>query len=265
MTDENQYKLPLISHQVGQQIIRQRAKDGYINATSMCHAAGREWRRYSRLDSTKEYVAALEAATSIRSSELIQTLTGGDPKLQGTWVHPQVAIHLGQWLSPDFAVQVSKWVFDWLSGETTTQSYVPDFVQRFHLNSDRISTGYFSVINELFIRMYGRLERLGYRLPDRAPDGKRLRPDVSVGKRFSSWLTENHPDIDGQHGMYSHGFTEGYEFEAREYPNHIWPYFIEFVDTVWIPSHATDYFRGRDSTALEFIPRLLPPPVDDDC
>jgi hypothetical protein len=48
---------------------------------------------------------------------LVQIKKGGVKNEQGTWVHPQVAIHLAQWLSPTFAVKVSKWVFNWMSGK----------------------------------------------------------------------------------------------------------------------------------------------------
>lgn len=253
------YQLPLIPHKIEGKIIRQRSRDGYINATAMCKAAGREWRRYRRLDSTREYIAALEAATGIRSSELIQTLTGGDPRLQGTWVHPQVAINLAQWLSPEFAVQVSKWVFEWLSDGAPPER-LPVFVQRFHLNSERVSSGHFSVINELFIRLYGRLEQAGYVLPDKAEDGREIRPDVSVGKLFSTWLRDNHTEYDGRHSYYRHGFIDGFECDARQYPNIVWPHFMEFMDEVWIPQHAERYLKGRDPKALEFLPRLLPGP-----
>jgi hypothetical protein len=41
-------------------------------------------------------------------TELIQSFQGGNPTLQGTWVHPQVEIHLAQWLSPKFAVQITR-------------------------------------------------------------------------------------------------------------------------------------------------------------
>ena len=44
-------------------------------------------------------------------------IRGGNPQLQGTWVHPYVAINLGQWLSPKFSVQVSKWVFEWMNND----------------------------------------------------------------------------------------------------------------------------------------------------
>ena len=112
-----QLSLELIPHQVGREIIQQRAKDGYINATAMCKAAGRPWSRYWDAKPSREFADALATEIGISTSELIQTLKGGaDLSLQGTWVHPQVAIHLAQWLSPEFAVKVSGWVFDWMSG-----------------------------------------------------------------------------------------------------------------------------------------------------
>lgn len=175
-------------------------------------------------------------------------------------MHPQVAIHLAQWLSPEFAVQVSEWVFRWLSGEQPAAPRLPDFVHRFHLNSDRVSPGHFSVIGELFIRIYGRMERLGYQIPDKAPNGTTIRPDNSVGRRFADWIRENYPDIDGQHSFYRHRFPDGYEWDVRQYPNAVWPYFIEFVDTVWIPDHGETYFKTRDARAVEYIRMLLPAP-----
>ena len=111
-----QLSLPLIERQHENTLIRQRAKDGYINATAMCQAAGRPWSRYREVKASKEFAKALSDDLGIPISELIQSVSGGTPELQGTWVHPQVSIHLAQWLSPQFAVQVTQWVFDWISG-----------------------------------------------------------------------------------------------------------------------------------------------------
>lgn len=258
MVDNPQYQLPLIRHEIDGQIIRQRQRDGYINATAMCAAAGKRWTHYRENRTTQEFIEALETKTGIPASELIQALKGGDPKIQGTWVHPQVAIHLAQWLSPDFAVQVSEWVFQWLSGEYKAPERLPVFVRRFHLNSDRVSDGHFSVINELFIRLYGRLEQAGYVLPDKGEGGREIRPDVSVGRLFSSWLTENYPEYNGLHSEYSHVFPNGIEVKARQYPHIVWPCFMEFMDDVWIPEHAHRYLSERDPKALEYLPKLLP-------
>lgn len=53
------------------------------------------------------------------------------------------------------------------------------------VNWDRVDKGYFSVINELFVRLYGRFHHVGYEIPNKAFDGREIRPDVSVGKCFS--------------------------------------------------------------------------------
>ena len=44
------------------------------------------------MNSTKEYIKALESALRIRRAQLIVSIQGGDPKLQGTWVHVKIAI-----------------------------------------------------------------------------------------------------------------------------------------------------------------------------
>ena len=90
-------------------IINQR-QDGYLDATAMCKACGKRMNNWTRLDSTKEFLNELSSDTHLSVTEIIQSVTGGNPQNQGTWVHPDVAISLAQWLSPKFAVQVSKWV-----------------------------------------------------------------------------------------------------------------------------------------------------------
>jgi hypothetical protein len=79
----------------------------------MCHAAGKRWNHYAENQGTRDFIEALGAEAGIPASELIQTLKGGDPSRQGTWVHPRIAIHLAMWCSPQFAVQVVTWVETW--------------------------------------------------------------------------------------------------------------------------------------------------------
>ena len=134
---------------------------------------------------------------------------------------------------------------------------LPGFINRFNLNYGRVSYGYFSVISELFIRLYGSLEMLGYEIPDKSKDGTDIRPDNSVGRLFSTYLTNNYPEHADKHQMYSHLFGNGHTRDAREYPNDLLPIFIKFVYEVWIPNKAKDYFKSRDETALEYLPKLL--------
>ena len=86
------------------EIIPQRIFDGYLNATKMCRSQSKQIGHYLENKNTKAYLLELSSDIGIPISELVQSVKGGDPSLQGTWVHPQVGIHLGQWLSPKFAV-----------------------------------------------------------------------------------------------------------------------------------------------------------------
>jgi len=138
---------------------------------------------------------------------------------------------------------------------------LPAFVRRFNDNWDRVEQGYFSVISELAIRVYGRFEQLGHHLAEKAPDGKELRPDVSVGKTFAKWLNEFHVNEKANFKTYKHIFTDiGLEVDARQYPNDLWPLYAEFVDTVWMRDYAPAYLESRDPAALELLPKLLPAP-----
>lgn len=137
-------------------------------------------------------------------------------------------------------------------------SKVPAFIQRYNRNWDRVTPGYFSVINELAIRLWGRLEMVGHIMRDVAADGKQLRPDVSVGSLFSKWLQKNHPTVCDNYSFYNH-VTEEWSGDVRQYPNGMLPIFIEFLDTIWIPQHSERYFNTRDPAALPHLPRLMPP------
>lgn len=133
----------------------------------------------------------------------------------------------------------------------------PIFVIRFNDNWDRTDKGYFSVISELFVRLYGRFEHIGYQIPNKAFDGKEMRPDNSVGRLFADFLRDKHPEVANEFKMYIHKFPSGLEFEARQYKNELLPIFIKFVDDVWIPLKAQAYFKDRDPLALNYLPKLL--------
>jgi prophage antirepressor-like protein len=134
---------------------------------------------------------------------------------------------------------------------------VPAFIRRYNDNWDRVDSGYFSVIGELTVRLWGRLEMAGHTMADRAPDGREIRPDVSVGRLFADWLSEKHPALKGNISYYLHKTPE-WEGEARQYPVLMLPLYIEFVDTVWIPEHSERYPSTRDPSALPYLPKLLP-------
>ena len=79
-------------------------------------ATGKLIASYNPLETTKAFLAELVAVAGILATLLIDTVQGGHPELQGTWVRPDVAINLGQCCSPKFVVAVSRWVREWASG-----------------------------------------------------------------------------------------------------------------------------------------------------
>jgi hypothetical protein len=66
-----QLELVLIPHKVGREIISQRSKDGYINATAMCKAAGRQWGHYRENANTRAFLKELSSVIGIPITELI--------------------------------------------------------------------------------------------------------------------------------------------------------------------------------------------------
>lgn len=98
--------------------IQRRQSDGYVNATAMCQANGRLFADYARLARTQEYLTALAAVVTpvagnpITASSLICTIQGGTPALQGTWIHPRLAVDLARWISPAFAVWMDGWFLE---------------------------------------------------------------------------------------------------------------------------------------------------------
>jgi hypothetical protein len=78
----------------------------------MCQANGKEWSNYKRLKTTTEYWQGLEADIGITISALILEIKGGGDGSgsteQSTWVHPEVAVDLGQWVSTPFRIWVNR-------------------------------------------------------------------------------------------------------------------------------------------------------------
>jgi KilA-N domain len=82
--------------------------DGYINASAMCAAAGKDFDEFYRNEdqcwasySTHEYMCAVEERTGVPPYDQIRVRKGI------IWVHPDVAQPLACWLSPAYAVHVT--------------------------------------------------------------------------------------------------------------------------------------------------------------
>lgn len=253
-----QLSLVLIRRQVDDALVEQRAADGYINATAMCQAVGKLFADYRRLKATDEFLTELATDMGIPISQLIQSVKGGSGG-QGTWVHPDVAVHLAQWLSPKFAVAVAKWVREWISGgRFTGGGNLPYHIKRYMANSSQIPYTHFSVLNELIFNLIAPLEQQGYTLPET------MVPDISQGKMFAKWLRDEKGVDTSALPTYRHTYADGRTCDAKLYPIEMLEDFRRHFFETWMPQRSQSYFRERDPNALPFLDRIaLAPPTPE--
>jgi hypothetical protein len=243
----NQLALALIEHQAEGMVINQRAADGYIHATALCQAVNKQWNHYWSADHVQAFIAELSSHTGLDRSQLVYS-----NHHHGTWVHPQVAIHLAQWLSPKFAVQVTQWVAEWMSGGGPGKTgSMPVHLQRYMVNRNAIPATHFSMLNEMIFGLIAPLEADGYTLPEN------MIPDISEGKMFSTWIRKEKGVDPAMFPSYQHRYTDGRVVSARLYPNEYLADFRAHFNNVWLPTKAVEYFKTRDSQALAYLPKLL--------
>ena len=111
-----------------------RESDGFVNATKLCQAGGKEWYEYITNKSTKKFIKELQKSRpGIPGLENTSNFKVGIPTLEnliistnggnhdGTWVHHKVAVHLAAWISPAYAVAVADLVTRYTAGQVTTE------------------------------------------------------------------------------------------------------------------------------------------------
>lgn len=229
------------------QLVAQRMADGYVNATAMCKTCGKRMNDYLETKAAKEFLAELSLDTGILVSDLVIITKGGRIELQGTWVHPDVAINLGQWCSPKFAVAVARWVRDWMAGRISVRTELPYHIKRYMANRSEIPPTHWSMLNELTFAIIAPLESEGYTLPEN------MVPDISEGRIFSDWLRKVKGVDPSAFPRYNHRYEDGRIVSARLYPNNLLADFRTHLHTIWIPRRMVNYFRERDIAALPFI------------
>lgn len=101
--------------------ISRRTSDGYVNATAMCKANGKQWSKYRESDRCQTYLNALAETSGIRMFDLIESRQGQGG---GTWIHPQIAVDLARWISAPFAVWMDGWFLE-QSENTESKSPAP--------------------------------------------------------------------------------------------------------------------------------------------
>lgn len=163
------------------------------------------------------------------------------------------------------AEKFETWIFDEVIPSIREKGYYgqidrteePNFLTRFKENDNRPPITHFSVISQLYLTLNRLFEYHGYVIPNKGVDGKEIRPDNSVGRRFVAYLEDKYPELLNNKRNYKHKFPNGYEFPANMYPNEMIPIFIEFVFGTWLPAHAASYLGKKDPLSLEYLPKVL--------
>ena len=163
------------------------------------------------------------------------------------------------------AEKFEKWLFDEVVPSIRKRGYygkidriaLPNFIERYKDNFHKLPRDYFSVISEMYARLYMELEKVGYVIPDKGEHGQQMMPDISVGRGFADFLKCHNSEFYDTAKTYKHTFPDGREVDANMYHIDALPMFIRYINEEWIPNHATEYFKKRDPVALDYLPKLL--------
>jgi len=90
-------------------------RDGYVNVTKICQAAGKRLDHYKESQAGKEYMKYLQnrnlAKSNTRNSgiTLLTSIRGNCPS-RGTFAHPDLAMAIAMWAHPPFLAEVTSWI-----------------------------------------------------------------------------------------------------------------------------------------------------------
>lgn len=101
--NENQ-TMPVAYQYEGSSVTFFKGENVMVNATQMAKAFNKQAIDWLKTQSAKDFVATYSELKNISSADLVRVTKGGAPKLQGTWMHQDVALEFARWLSPKFAI-----------------------------------------------------------------------------------------------------------------------------------------------------------------
>ncbi|HCO67039.1 MAG TPA: hypothetical protein DIT04_04670 [Dysgonomonas sp.] len=113
----------IIERQVENKTIQQRSSDGYFNVTALCEAVEKNLDDYLKLQSTKNFLKQLSSDTGVPRSSLILSIKDSNQS-ESIWVHPKVALNIGQWVGEKYQALVSSWIYDWMLEKDFRMEYV---------------------------------------------------------------------------------------------------------------------------------------------
>lgn len=136
-------------------------------------------------------------------------------------------------------------------GPATVRETVPYHLRKYIANQPNIPTGHFSILAEMTTMLIGPMELMGYTLPEH------MLPDISHGKMFCKWLRDEHGIDTDALPAYLHIYEDGRRVWPKAYPEALLAAWRRHFREEWLPHRAIEYFRPRDSEALQFLPKLI--------
>jgi len=86
-------------------------KNGYINATKLCRAGGKEFTSWKKTDKYEECLETVKKCNNgMPSSEILINVTKGPLNQRGVYVHPDMIKVIAHWINKSFYSQVCKYV-----------------------------------------------------------------------------------------------------------------------------------------------------------
>ena len=120
---------PIVYDYKGSKISFANGKNVMVNATEMAKTFGKYPKDFLVNKQTKEFLTSLSAVRGISLTELVKVVQGGDPQMQGTWMHEDVALEFARWLSPAFAIWCNDRIKELMKyGMTATQPTLDEMV-----------------------------------------------------------------------------------------------------------------------------------------
>uniref|UniRef100_A0A6C0CBN0 KilA-N domain-containing protein n=1 Tax=viral metagenome TaxID=1070528 RepID=A0A6C0CBN0_9ZZZZ len=99
--------------------------NGFINVSKLCNDIGKRYSNWTRNSTVIELIDALAESLNITADELMVSAKNEKNNLRGTYVHPQLMIHVAYWCSPIFAVKVGQRIDEW-------KKYSPENEHKFY-------------------------------------------------------------------------------------------------------------------------------------
>jgi len=94
---------------------------GWVNATGAAASYSKRPVDWLRLPGTKRYIDALCRRNEVGFSHFVQTHRGGDLSIQGTWIHPKLAVMFARWLDIEFAIWCDEQIDSIIRGQSVQQ------------------------------------------------------------------------------------------------------------------------------------------------